>query len=267
MSTTERKRASVSGIAIGLAWLLVTPIWVSTLIAQAVIADAPAVQEPAASPQPTAPKAFEPTADYAIRTIHGWSVRVSKRLAGEKELATETLTLLEHKLYDVARVVPEPALAKLRQVPIWVELEDPPWGMACYHPSAEWLREHGYNPDKAGAVEITNARNFLAWTLHQPSAVLHELAHAYHHQVLQYDNPVIRKCYERVRASKSYDSVLNYAGRRVKAYALENDQEYFAELSEAFFGTNDFYPFVRAELREHDADGYEAMKALWGAAE
>ena len=25
--------------------------------------------------------------------------------------------------------------------------------------------------------------------------------------------------------------------------------EYFAEASEAFFGTNDFYPFVRAELR------------------
>ena len=25
--------------------------------------------------------------------------------------------------------------------------------------------------------------------------------------------------------------------------------EYFAELSEAYFGTNDFYPFVRGELQ------------------
>ena len=46
---------------------------------------------------------------------------------------------------------------------------------------------------------------------------------------------------------------------------MENDQEYFAELSEAFFGTNDFYPFVRAELREHDAEAYRAVKELWGS--
>ena len=27
---------------------------------------------------------------------------------------------------------------------------------------------------------------------------------------------------------------------------------YYAETSEAFFGTNDFYPYVRSELRRHD---------------
>jgi hypothetical protein len=40
--------------------------------------------------------------------------------------------------------------------------------------------------------------------------------------------------------------------------------EYFAELSEAYFWVNDFYPFVRAELREHDPAGYAAVEAAWG---
>jgi hypothetical protein len=43
--------------------------------------------------------------------------------------------------------------------------------------------------------------------------------------------------------------------------------EYFAEATEAFFGTNDFYPFVRAELKRHDPAAYELMNELWGVGE
>ena len=39
--------------------------------------------------------------------------------------------------------------------------------------------------------------------------------------------------------------------------------EYFAELSESYFGTNDFYPFIRAELKVHDPRGFEVLKAAW----
>ena len=35
-----------------------------------------------------------------------------------------------------------------------------------------------------------------------------------------------------------------------------------AECSEAFFGTNDFYPFVRSELKQHDEKMYELLKKL-----
>ena len=48
------------------------------------------------------------------------------------------------------------------------------------------------------------------------------------------------------------------------AYALNNPQEYFAESTEAYFGVNDFYPFVRAELKEHDPDMSSLMQTLWG---
>ena len=93
--------------------------------------------------------------------------------------------------------------------------------------------------------------------------VLHELAHAYHHRVLGYDNPDIRAAYERAVASKTYESVLRYNGRMERAYALNNDQEYFAELTEAFFGQNDFYPLVRAEVMRHDPEMHKTLKMLW----
>ena len=45
---------------------------------------------------------------------------------------------------------------------------------------------------------------------------------------------------------------------------MTSPQEYFAESTEAFFGTNDFYPFVRPELKEFDPQMYEVVKKAWG---
>ena len=45
---------------------------------------------------------------------------------------------------------------------------------------------------------------------------------------------------------------------------MNNPKEYFAESTEAFFGRNDFYPFVRSELQQHDPRMYELVKAAWG---
>jgi hypothetical protein len=35
-------------------------------------------------------------------------------------------------------------------------------------------------------------------------------------------------------------------------------------LCEAYFGTNDFYPFVKAELIEHDPMMAETIRQAWG---
>jgi len=213
------------------------------------------------APQPQ----YEPTSNYTVRKMEGFEVCVNNRLLHEKKpLGKQALDLLRVKLYDINRVVPKGALAQLRKIPIWVEVEDPQYPGACYHPSKEWLTEHGFNPDKAGSVEIGNAANFLTWTRDQPFMVLHEFAHAYHHRVLGYDNPDIKEAYQRAVASGAYQSVLRCNGKLDRAYALNNDQEYFAELTESFFGTNDFYPFVRAEVMQYDPFMYETLKKLWG---
>jgi hypothetical protein len=215
---------------------------------------------------PTSKKQFDPIDRYVEKRVEGWKVLVHQVLLTpeHRDLCDETIKLLGDHLYRIPRVVPEPALAKLRHIPIWLELAHPKHPCMCYHESADWLRENGMNPQKAGAVEIANAKNFLKWTHEQPWMVLHELAHGYHHQVLGYDHKEIHACYEQAKISKSYESVLHWDGRKVRAYALTNDKEYFAELTETYFGTNDFYPFVRAELKEHDPKMYEILEKVWG---
>lgn len=219
------------------------------------------------STAPTSQPAFTPTSGYERREIEGWkSIYVHKDLLGEhKTLGDEVLRVLGGKLYDVSRAVPAAALAELRKVSIWMEHANPKGGVGYYHPSRRWLETHGYNPAKARSIEFGNAKVFLRYVRTQPWMVFHELAHAYQHRVLPggYGNKEIRAAYERAKASKKYDSVLYYSGRRSRAYGMNNPMEYFAELSEAFFGTNDMYPFVRAEVKVHDPNGYALLRKLW----
>jgi len=207
---------------------------------------------------------YTPTSGYTEQKIEGWKVLVNKKLLSDHApLAKEVLKLLGSQLYQITRVVPDKALKELRRIPIWVEYKAPRHPCMCYHPNKQWLIEHDFNPDKQRSVEIANSRNFLKWTIDQPWMVLHELAHSYHHCVLGYDNAEIHQAYQKAVESKNYESVLHISGRPRRSYALNNDQEYFAEATEAFFGTNDFYPFVRSELQQHDPHMYQLLKKLW----
>lgn len=207
---------------------------------------------------------YEPTSNYTIRRIEGWNIYVNKRLLNERsKFAKELLKLIRVKLYDIRQAVPKTALKKIQKVPIWLEHNNKQVICACYHPSEQWLGEHGFNPEKAKSVEIGNPDNFVKWISHQPSMVLHELAHAYHHRVLGYDNPDIKSAYNKAVETGIYRSVLYCNGDNLQAYAINNDQEYFAELTEAYFGTNDYYPFVKAEIMKHDRLMYETLGKLW----
>ena len=100
--------------------------------------------------------------------------------------------------------------------------------------------------------------------LKHPAVVLHELAHAYHDQILSFDQPEILAAYQKAKAAGIYENVLLYTGKKVKHYGLTNHKEYFAEGTEAFFYRNDFYPFVRAELKEHDPILHDVLARVWG---
>jgi hypothetical protein len=41
--------------------------------------------------------------------------------------------------------------------------------------------------------------------------------------------------------------------------------EFFAEMTEAYFGVNDFFPFNRAELKEAEPDIYALLADVWGS--
>lgn len=208
----------------------------------------------------------EPTANYETMDVEGWTVRVHRDLPRDApDLADRTLSLLADQLRGIVRMVPPRAVEKLRRIVIWVEREEPNHPCMAYHPDAGWLRDHDMNPDKARCVEIANAANFLSWCRDQPWMVLHELAHGYHHQFVAdgFENAEIAAALERASKAKIYENVLHINGREQRHYALTNPMEYFAEASEAFFGTNDFHPFVRAELRRHDPEAYALLRRLW----
>jgi hypothetical protein len=208
---------------------------------------------------------FIPTSLYRTKRIQGWTVRVDPALLAERrDIGKPALELLSAKLLDIVRAVPPKALAELRKTPIWISVSDGHAPCAEYHPNRQWLVDNGYNPDKAKCVEIGNAANFLNWSKDQPAMVLHELAHAYHDRVLGFENPEVQAAYDAALKSGKYQSVLQIRGKMERAYALTDAKEFFAECSEAFFGTNDFYPFVRAELQQYDPATYDLLARMWG---
>lgn len=208
---------------------------------------------------------------HQTNSIEGWTVLVNERLlANEKEATDRALELLRVQLREIVRVAPAPAVAKLREVTLWFSPEYP--GVtrrAEYHPGAGWLRENGRDPAMVKGVEFTNIRDFESETKRMPNFTLHELAHAYHDRVLPrgFENPEIRRAFERAKAGGKYDRVerRDAAGRATldQAYALTDPMEYFAETTEAFFSRNDFFPFTREELRRHDPEMETLLERLW----
>ena len=93
--------------------------------------------------------------------------------------------------------------------------------------------------------------------------VLHEMAHAWHHQVLGYGHEGIAAAHSRSKDGGQYQSILHVMGKKEPAYALKNDKEFFAEMSEAWWGTNDFFPFVRAEILEFDPETAKVLERAW----
>lgn len=204
--------------------------------------------------------------EHATREIEGWTVEIDTRLLAGKhaDFGRQALRILGNKLYEITLVVPENRVAKLRQLPIRIDFDHPLRNMQ-YHPSAGWLREHGYDPGLEKTVHIPRAAGLVAHQRNytQPWSVLHELAHAYHDRFLGFDYDPVRRAYRRAKASGHYESVRHINGKKRKHYALTNHKEFFAEMSEACLGTNDFYPFVRGELRACDPETYVLLKSIW----
>jgi Mlc titration factor MtfA (ptsG expression regulator) len=207
------------------------------------------------------------------RMIAGWTVHVSTQLIEQDAaLLEKAMQLLRAQFDEIVRVVPAKAVAELQKVPLWINPEYPHTRpRAEYHPGAGWLRENKRDPVMAKAVEFTNVRIFEEETRRMPNFALHELAHAFHDRVLGFNNAEIAAVFEKAKAAGKYDKVERHdsQGRKRldRAYAMTNAKEYFAECSEAFFSRNDFFPFTKEELKQHDPDVFALLERLWNMRE
>jgi len=206
--------------------------------------------------------------DPVEQQIEGWTVAVDPLLLSEAhaEAGRKALAALANHLQRVKYIVSEERVVELQKLRIWVELKNAKLGNMQYHPDKGWLIAHGHDPRLAKHVHIPIAQQLLdrkMWAQH-PYVVLHELAHAYHDQVLSFDQADIIASYNAAKKKASTKKVLVYTGQEVRHYGLSNHKEYFAESTEAYFGVNDFYPFVRAELKAHDPTMFALMIKVWG---
>jgi len=203
--------------------------------------------------------------DYEIVDVKGWSFHIHKEyLYGDQDVLDNTLKNAEIQLGHVEILVPEKAVKKLRNVPIWVT---PGRRTAEYHWKRKWLIDNGRNPDMAHSIQITDINALRRTSPTGPWVLLHELMHGYHdREISEEDNKAIIDAYKSALEKGFYLNVLHSKRRRdtrVKAYAATRMEEYFAETCEAYFGVNDFYPFVKAELREYDPAIYEIIERVY----
>ena len=220
----------------------------------------PAVTRAASADQP---------ASRAERSIEGFRVRIDERLlpgAAEEEVGRAALAFLAAKLADIRIVVPADKLKRLRQVTIVLDASCGDLRAMQYHPSSDWLDSHGYPRDLERCVHLPRAADVATRrnVNEQPWVVLHELAHAYHDQVLGFDEPRILAAWEAFKADGRAQTTLLFDGSRTKHYGLADDKEFFAEMTEAYFGSNDFQPFNRAELKTEYPAIFTLLTAIWG---
>lgn len=206
--------------------------------------------------------------DPVEKHIEGWTVAVDPLLLAEEHAdeGKKALEALANHLQRIKYIVSAERVADLQKLRIWIELKNAGLRNMQYHPDKGWLITHGQDPRLAKHVHIPIAKQLLdrkMWAKH-PYVVLHELAHAYHDQVLSFDQAEIVASYNAAKKKGIYEKVLVHTGKKARHYGLNNHKEYFAESTEAYFGVNDFYPFVRAELKTHDPTMYAIMVKVWG---
>ena len=208
-------------------------------------------------------------ASRAERRIEGFRVQIDERLlpgGSDEEVGRVALEFLAAKLADIRIVVPANKLDQLRQVTIVLDASCGDLHSMQYHPSGDWLEAHGYPRDLEKcvhlprAVDVATRRNVNE----QPWVVLHELAHAYHDQVLGFDEPRILAAWKAFKADARGQSTLLFDGSRTKHYGLTDQKEFFAEMTEAYFGSNDFQPFNRAELKTDHPAIFTLLADIWG---
>ena len=205
---------------------------------------------------------------HTNRDIEGWNVRVDNRLLEGDHVKTgeRALKLLTSRLVAITIVVPEKSLAKLRAITIQLDFDYADLRPMQYHPGAGWLKDNGYSESLARCVHIPHVEDFLSPFENQrmPWVVLHELSHAYHDQVLGFDEARVRTAWRKFCDGGKYKSTLTSPGPMREHYGLTNQMEFFAEMTETYFGSNDFYPFVTGELKQAEPEIFSLMQDIWG---
>ena len=216
--------------------------------------------EGVARPAPGTPRIYEPITSYTVKDLAGWRVCVHNSLLprGEHaETGAEAMKRLTSAMFRLKTWIPAGPLARLLKVKIWLELDSTigPWGRTSayqYHPGRDWLIDMDFNPEKHKCVEFGNA---VSLAKRSPDAtvsvLLHELAHAYHDQVLTFKDPDVLAAYERCVEGTTYPQ---------RDWVKSNHKEFFAGVTTRYFGRKE----EREAVGKRDPVLEDFLRDTWG---
>jgi hypothetical protein len=212
-----------------------------------------------------------PPAQWSEEMLAGFRVMFSARLRGNDASFHLARRFIQDRLAEIASLVPSAALKQLRDTRLWLDADPSAGGGAFF---ATWPsnrhggRDRGYDGFHGAMYQGVVFPNVLESIRKvfgsQPMLVLHELAHGYHHWVLGTWNAEVRRIYNSAKERGLYRNVRFASGSGASiGHAIMNEWEYFAELTEAYFGQNDQTPLNLSDLRVYDPDGMRLLEQAW----
>ncbi|MGI6220202.1 MAG: hypothetical protein ACOYJE_10235 [Bacteroidaceae bacterium] len=172
----------------------------------------------------------------------------------------EALAQLKSDIVAWQKAWPSAVTDAFRQDTVWVE-------------AADFTIEYVGNAlesGRAACVVVGNLADYAAAVAaNQPQLLVNRVAQLYFDRYMPQEKKLaVYQAYAQGR-SEQYGSV--YASNGVKLLrdrvpdAQRSVTLYFAELSEAYWGENDFYPFDYEELERYDPRGFAALQSVYGA--
>ena len=215
---------------------------------------------------------------YATFEHEGFTFKLKSSLV-ETEAAKKAITHMKDDLDKIISFCPASALKVIKKNPIWMEESHKvSTSAAWYHKWEGYPASIGDLSAKRKCVEVTNYGYYVSWSnQNQPLMIFHELSHLYHDQGLGGDNnSTINKAYKNAKDNGLYKgtayrykttdpkSKWDYKAAKDGAYCMTDAWEFFAEMSEAYWGENDYYPINYDDLKEYDPVAFSAMETIWG---
>lgn len=215
---------------------------------------------------------------YATYEYKGFTYKFKKDVIGT-DAAKKAMTKVQKDIDQILTIIPDEAVKVMQKKPIWFEENNTKnTSAAWYHRGAGSGLSFGGLAAKEKCVEITNYKYYVDWTAqNQPFMVLHELCHLYHDQGLggdansdinmAYNNAknkgLYKTYYYRTSLSDQKGTAYEESGTN-KCYCMNDAWEFFSEMSEAYWGENDYFPFNYAQLKQHDPVAFSVMEKIWG---
>eukprot|EP01084_Bolivina_argentea_P002812 5215_1 len=217
------------------------------------------------------------TKQYIKCKIEGFEIYYEQNIF---EKYSNLFNMLTHDLGQMNQSINYNILNIMKRVPIWLNIQQNIGHQDAqiiaegigFHHDPRWMRNNGIMINKCYGIEMYAVKDYIKWRICQPLILFHEFVHSFHYYIGR-ERKDIQNTYNMAMNNHLYDMVENIVKvdektnqqiiQRTRAYAATNCYEYFAQISEAYFGHCNYYPFNEQQLKQHDFNGYQLCLKLW----